>query len=304
MSYWRFAAMIATSTVVMFGLMYLNTYALDHVSWSETRAWMALLMGASMAIIMLGYMLSMYKNRMLNIGIFVGAALAFAVSLWLVRSQVTIDDAEYMKAMVPHHSIAIMTSNRAQISDPRVRKLADEIIEAQELEIAEMKYLVRDLAARAGRDRPDDALEEVKPPQVARITPAAEMLEGAHIRTLDPEHMDDAEIRLALGDGTHCLFRYSSAGKPVLAVAEGSEAGQVGGVVKLNGQLVLLTGSVTEEGALLDADRLWMSVRPDGGFESVTSRQETDVVLQVGEELTAGYRGYLSCPRPDVSPAP
>ncbi len=53
MSYWRFAAMIATSTVVMFVLMYLNTYALEHLFWSETRVYMAILMGATMAVIML-----------------------------------------------------------------------------------------------------------------------------------------------------------------------------------------------------------------------------------------------------------
>lgn len=145
MSYWRFAAMIATSTVVMFVLMYLNTYAFEHVLWSETRSWMALLMGSTMAIIMLSFMLSMYKNVTLNIGIFVGSAIVFCLSLWLVRSQATVGDVEYMQAMVPHHSIAIMTSERAQITDPRVRKLADEIIEAQRREIAEMKYLIKDL---------------------------------------------------------------------------------------------------------------------------------------------------------------
>ncbi|WP_339859444.1 DUF305 domain-containing protein [Pseudohongiella acticola] len=145
MSYWRFAAMIATSTLCMFGLMYLNTYTLEHVMWSETRAWMALLMGATMAFIMLAFMLSMYKNKMLNIGIFIGSAVVFGLSLWLVRGQATVGDAEYMQAMVPHHSIAIMTSERAQITDPRVRKLADEIIEAQRREIAEMKYLIQDL---------------------------------------------------------------------------------------------------------------------------------------------------------------
>jgi uncharacterized protein (DUF305 family) len=148
MSYWRFAAMIATSTVVMFGLMYLNTYAFEHVFWSETRAWMALVMGATMAVIMLGFMLNMYKKRMVNLAIFAGAIVVFALALWLVRSQVTVDDAEYMEAMIPHHSIAIMTSKRAQISDPRVRKLADEIIEAQEREIAEMRFLINDLEGR------------------------------------------------------------------------------------------------------------------------------------------------------------
>jgi len=148
MSYWRFAAMIATSTVVMYGLMYLNTYAYEHVFWSETRVWMALVMGAVMSVIMLGYMLSMYPRKALNVAIFGGSVAAFALALWLVRSQATVDDVEYMKAMIPHHSIAILTSNRAQISDPRVRKLADEIIEAQEREIAEMKYLVHDLQRR------------------------------------------------------------------------------------------------------------------------------------------------------------
>ncbi len=148
MSYWRFAAMIATSTVVMYGLMYLNTYAVEHIFWSETRAWMALVMGATMAIIMLGYMMGMYKKKMLNLAIFGGSVVVFALALWLVRSQATVDDVEYMKAMIPHHSIAIMTSKRAQISDPRVRKLADEIIESQEREIAEMKYLASDLEER------------------------------------------------------------------------------------------------------------------------------------------------------------
>jgi uncharacterized protein (DUF305 family) len=148
MSYWRFAAMIATSTVVMYGLMYLNTYAFEHVFWSETRAWMALVMGAAMAVIMLGFMLGMYRKRALNLAIFGGAAVVFALALWLVRSQATVNDTGYMRAMIPHHSIAILTSKRAQISDPRVRKLADEIIEAQECEIAEMKHLISDLQAR------------------------------------------------------------------------------------------------------------------------------------------------------------
>ena len=151
MSYIRFAAMIATSTIVMFGLMYLNTYALDHVTFSETRAYMALLMGAVMALIMLAFMLSMYTNRALNIGIFAGAVVVACGSLWLVRSQTTVDDVSYMRAMIPHHSIAIMTSRRANISDPRVRELADGIIEAQLREIAEMNALIAELEARDGQ---------------------------------------------------------------------------------------------------------------------------------------------------------
>jgi uncharacterized protein (DUF305 family) len=146
--YGRFAAMIATSTVVMFGLMYLNTYQLDHVFFSETRMYMAFVMGAAMAAVMLAFMLKMHPNRAVNIGIFAGSAIVFAVALWLVRSQATVDQVSYMKAMIPHHSIAILTSTRAEISDPRVRKLADEIIESQRREIGEMKALISELEGK------------------------------------------------------------------------------------------------------------------------------------------------------------
>lgn len=143
--YVRFGSMIATSTLVMFVLMYLNSYRLDHVFFSETRAYMALVMGASMAVIMLGFMLDMYPHRGLNTGILAAGIVVFAVSLWLVRSQQTVGDVSWMKAMIPHHSIAILTSERAHIADPRVRDLADRIIEAQRREIAEMKTLIDDL---------------------------------------------------------------------------------------------------------------------------------------------------------------
>ncbi len=147
MGYGRFAAMIATSTVVMFGLMYLNTYALDHVRYSQTRTWMALLMGATMALIMIGFMWSMYKNKAANFGIVVGSIVVSAGALWLVRSQETVDDLAYMKAMIPHHSIAVLTSERAHIRDPQVRLLADRIIDAQIREIGEMRRHIARLEA-------------------------------------------------------------------------------------------------------------------------------------------------------------
>lgn len=147
-NYATFGAMIATSTLVMFGLMYLNTYQLDHVFFSETRAYMALVMGASMAIVMLAFMPKMYPRRGVNLAIYASGLLIFAVSLWLVRSQATVDQVSWMKAMIPHHSIAILTSERADIRDPRARKLADSIIEAQRREIDEMKGLIEELEAR------------------------------------------------------------------------------------------------------------------------------------------------------------
>lgn len=168
MGYGRFAAMIATSTVVMFALMYLNTYALEHVRFSETRLYMALVMGAAMAVVMLGFMLGMYKNKRLNLIILSGAAVVFVGALWLVRSQQTVGDIAYMKAMIPHHSIAIMTSERAHIKDPEVRKLADGIIDAQVREIAEMERAIARLQTQppqAGApDLPSYRARGAKPP--------------------------------------------------------------------------------------------------------------------------------------------
>lgn len=145
-SYARFFAMIATSMVAMFFLMYLHSYQiLDHAWFSETRLFMTLIMGGSMTIIMLAFMLSMYPSRTVNLAIFAGGALMLLAGVWLVRSQITVTGVDYMEGMIPHHSIAILTSERAGIEDVRVRALADEIIEAQRREIKEMEWLIEDI---------------------------------------------------------------------------------------------------------------------------------------------------------------
>ncbi len=148
MTYKRFLLMITTSVIIMYMAMYLNNYAWEHVFWSETRAYMSLIMGAIMATVMLLFMLKHYHNTKANTVIFITSAVVFSSSLYLVRSQSTVDDVAWMKAMIPHHSIAILTSKRANISDPRVRHLADDIIVAQELEIKKMKKYIKALEGR------------------------------------------------------------------------------------------------------------------------------------------------------------
>lgn len=145
MNYTKFLLMIASSTLIMYVAMYLNSYELAHVFWSETRFYMSLMMGAIMALVMLAFMLNMYKDKSKNISIIIGSLALFIGSLYLVRSQTTIEDVSWMKAMIPHHSIAILTSKRANLSDPRVKQLANEIIDAQNREIGEMKVLIEGL---------------------------------------------------------------------------------------------------------------------------------------------------------------
>ena len=117
----------------------------DSVWFSQTRAWMALYMGGGMAVVMLAAMWSMFPSAGKSVAALAVAVLVFALGLFMVRSQATVDQISWMKAMIPHHSIAILTSTRADISDPRVRALADQIIETQRREIAEMEALIADL---------------------------------------------------------------------------------------------------------------------------------------------------------------
>lgn len=143
--YRNFVIMILVSSTVMHGLMYLNTYQWSHVWFSQTRLFMTFIMAGSMALVMLFFMRHMFKSAGKNTAIVLGSVALMILGTWLVRSQATVGDVAWMKAMIPHHSIAILTSERADISDPRARKLADEIIEAQRREIAEMESLISDL---------------------------------------------------------------------------------------------------------------------------------------------------------------
>lgn len=145
-NYTKFILMLVASFIAMYITMYLNTYVIDHVYFSLTRFYMTCLGISAMAVIMWVAMRKMYQNRKKNIAILLGSLILFVGALGLVRAQSpVIGDLLWLKAMIPHHSIAILTSEPADIEDPEVRKLADEIIEAQEREIAEMKAIIKRL---------------------------------------------------------------------------------------------------------------------------------------------------------------
>ncbi|MDP2686520.1 MAG: DUF305 domain-containing protein [Aequorivita sp.] len=147
-NYTKFILMLAASFVAMYITMYFNTYQIDHVYFSLTRFYMSCLGIAAMAVIMWFFMRKMYQNKKKNIAILLCSLVLFLGALGLVRAQSPIiGDVLWMKAMIPHHSIAILTSERADIKDPEVRKLADEIINAQKKEIAEMKQYIKRLEA-------------------------------------------------------------------------------------------------------------------------------------------------------------
>ena len=146
MGWSRFAAMIVTSTFIMFFLMYQLIYSLDHAMFSVNRLVASLVMGCVMTAVMLSFMWSMYRGKGTKIAV-LGLAIALGLILLSVnRTQALIGDVTFMKSMIPHHSIAINNARKASISDPRVRELADGIIESQVREIAIMQLLLDDIA--------------------------------------------------------------------------------------------------------------------------------------------------------------
>ena len=144
--YTTFFLMLGSSFLAMYITMYLNTYALDHVYFSMTRFYMTCLGISAMAVIMLLFMIKMYQNKKKNMAIIVVSILLFSSALILVRAQKpVVGDMLWLRAMIPHHSIAILTSERADIKDPKVKELANNIISAQKREIEEMKAMIKRL---------------------------------------------------------------------------------------------------------------------------------------------------------------
>lgn len=142
MSYKKFSVTMIISFIIMYLIMFLNMIEIKHYHTSITRIYMALLMVAPMAVLMMLMMGGMYPDKKLNMGIIVVGVVVFVATLFALRSQTPVGDVQYMKAMIPHHSSAILTSERANIKDPEVKKLAEDIIKAQRKEIAEMEAML------------------------------------------------------------------------------------------------------------------------------------------------------------------
>ncbi len=142
-NYKKFLLMLGVSFVIMYGVMYLNADKFDHVYLNLNRLYMALLMVSPMALVMLGFMSGMYRDKKLNSVIVITSLVVFGGTLFMLRKQALVDDKQFLKSMIPHHSSAILVSQEATITDPEVKKLTEQIIQSQEKEIAEMKAILK-----------------------------------------------------------------------------------------------------------------------------------------------------------------
>jgi hypothetical protein len=281
--YGRLLAMVLTSTVAMYVFMYWNIYRLDDFWLSETRAYMSVMMFGLMLPIMLGYMLHMYKSRAVNAALFAASAVLMALGIWLVRSQATVQDLSWMKSMIPHHSIAVMVSERAEITDPRAAKLAREIIAAQEKEIAEMEWLIRQIRedGEAGASYPTGEADGPTPVAAS----LADALSRPALSTVDPGTMSPEEVAQVV-PGPACTFRFSEGQQAIVALgADGS------GVVKITGQLLPLSLAEGDAAApVLAAEGIRLAVIPREGAEA-------DLVMELFTDpgMRVGYAGRYDC---------
>lgn len=252
--YLRFFGMIVTASVLMYVFTYLNTYAWNHIFFSEERVYMTLTMTAMMAVIMLSFMLPMLSLKRLNFGIYVGSVVLFAVALWLARSQTTVQDVSYMRAMIPHHSIAILTSERAEITDPRVRELANEIMKAQRREISMMKTLIDDIDAHGEQVPSERPVAELRlgpkvPPSEAS---AAQVPDGFRVEVVmsgltyptsvefdDSGAMYVAEAGYSYGDSSETprILRVTTDGEVGVVASGSSLVGPVNDLLWHEGQM-------------------------------------------------------------------
>lgn len=143
--YRNLAIELGVDFVVMFLVMYTMIASFDHFHLNVNNLYMTLMMVAPMTVIMLLAMRSMYPSRRLNIAICAGAAVVFIASFVGMRTQALVDDKQFLRSMIPHHSGAILMCEEAPITDPEIKLLCNDIVKAQKREIGQMEAILKRL---------------------------------------------------------------------------------------------------------------------------------------------------------------
>lgn len=142
MMYVKFGVILLVSLGLMWMLSMSMIRSIDHFYFNLSNFWMALLMVAAMAIVMVIGMWSMFKNTKVNIAMLVGFAVLFGGVFALGRTETFVGNEEFLKSMIPHHSRAILVCQEANITDPEIIELCQEIVEAQQEEISQMQSIL------------------------------------------------------------------------------------------------------------------------------------------------------------------
>lgn len=143
--YGKLLVMAILSFLAMYILMYAMVDTFSNVFMNINQFYMAGLMTSPMIIIELLLMGSMYKNKKINILLIAGSTVLLITFFLLIRQQAAVDDKQFIKSMIPHHSGAILMCEHADIKDPELKKLCEQIRSGQQTEIDQMKAKLNEL---------------------------------------------------------------------------------------------------------------------------------------------------------------
>lgn len=141
--YQKLALSSLISFIIMFFIMYAMIDTYEHLYININKFYMALLMITPMIIIKILSMPEMFKNKKINISIISTCILTIIISITAIRYQSFVDDKEFLRAMIPHHSSAILMCDEANISDAEINELCNSIITAQKSEIKQMEQILK-----------------------------------------------------------------------------------------------------------------------------------------------------------------
>jgi uncharacterized protein (DUF305 family) len=140
--YWRLAIELLIDFAIMYLVMYSMIATLDHFHLNLNNVYMTLMMVAPMAVVMLVAMRSMFPSRRLNLIVAALAVAGFAIGWFGMRTQAAIGNSEFLRAMIPHHSGAVLMCEQAPVTDPEIVALCRQIVESQQREIAQMEAIL------------------------------------------------------------------------------------------------------------------------------------------------------------------
>jgi uncharacterized protein (DUF305 family) len=144
-AYGLFGLNLMLSLLIMYLAMFAMIWSRGEFIQNINFLYMALVMWAPMAAVMLLTMRPMYRNVRLNIILHAVFALVFVLSLAGIRAQALVGDEQFVRSMIPHHSGAVLMCQRAKITDPEIEQLCGNIIRSQTEEIAQMKAILKRL---------------------------------------------------------------------------------------------------------------------------------------------------------------
>ncbi|ARP98084.1 DUF305 domain-containing protein [Pseudorhodoplanes sinuspersici] len=144
-AYGRLAIELSIDFIIMYLVMYTMIATIGHFFLNLNNAYMTLMMVTPMSVVMLVSMRSMFPSSRLNVAIVIVGVITFLASFYAMRTQAAIDDRQFLRSMIPHHSGAILMCEQASLKDPEIIALCQEIVRSQNDEISRMQAMLNRL---------------------------------------------------------------------------------------------------------------------------------------------------------------